>query len=170
MSQPTLMDIGRLSQLLGRTAPDNVSIFGRPPERREREKTRLVTEPEIFTIHDRILNITAPENEKDYVHSICERAGLFRQQMEYFPSSHNRLQVMTQQSGVKFDDIGNPGWPRWFIELIKGKLVIPDTNILMNHTLSVHILPRVSPLLRLSRISILELEALANKERKYVNP
>lgn len=165
MSQPQLMDIRGLSQLLGRTKLDNVSIFGKPHDKARESK--LFT----FDTQHGALNVETSEDVRDHVHSICERAGLFKQQMEYFPPGHNRLQVLAGHIRMKFNDIRDPDWYDWFLGLVKDKSVIPDTNILLHHTLSSHILPIVPLKLMLSRISILELEALAHRDNddQYTN-
>jgi len=105
------------------------------------------------------------------VRDAAERINLIQISTEFYPSSASQ---QLSDAGVKFDDHRDDDWPGWFRRITEGAFLLPDTNILLKRTITSVIFPRFMLRRRglalpfkiaMPRLSILELENLANSER-----
>jgi len=107
------------------------------------------------------------------IRDAAERLNLIDIFTEFYPSSAS--ESLASLSGIKVDSQHHPVWSQWFQGITKGACLLPDTNILLKRTIRSVIFPSLNlakdedlPFkIVIPRLSILELENLANrKERK----
>jgi len=133
---------------------------------------------EIFDENEKLLFGSTPEPprsinwENSRIRDVAERLNLIDISTEFYPSSASLGLATTV--GVKVDCQRHTSWSLWFKEITKGACLLPDTNILLKRTIS----SVISPSLNLAqgeelpfkivipRLSILELENLANRKGK----
>lgn len=111
------------------------------------------------------LNILHPYNNNKIMVDALSRSGQTDYLSEFFPASYDSELTRFE---LKFDSMLYPNYRQFLEKIIGTKLVVPDTNILIDRVLTRRILKFLgndrANQIRLSRISILELEALYQKE------
>jgi hypothetical protein len=91
-------------------------------------------------------------------------SGLVDYLSEFFPASYDSA---LEKFELKFDSMNYQGYSEFLQKIISNKWVIPDTNVLINRTLSRKVpnVENITKQIRIARISILELETLYQKEK-----
>lgn len=118
----------------------------------------------IFSYSSRILKLDC--NSQTMIDALA-RSGLTDYLNEFFPASYDSEIARYE---LKFDSMKLSGYCQFLKRIIGYKLVVPDTNVLIDRILSRKIfglldMPDITKQVRLSRISILELEALFQKDK-----
>lgn len=112
-------------------------------------------------------NVLHPHNKKKKMKDALTRSGLTDYLSEFFPASYDRDLTRFE---MKFDSMLDPNYPQFLNQIIANKYVVPDTNILIDRVLTKRMLNNIGHnkaiQVRLSRISILELEALYKIKNK----
>ena len=114
-------------------------------------------------------------SERDQVLESIDRSGnRLPYRCELYPSLISQRSERQIRLGVKYANIDQtyasvPAFPDWFTEWVDGRIVVPDTGIILNHYLSEVLLPRIRPRqirIMIPRIVLLEIEERGNRGKK----
>lgn len=131
---------------------------------------------EIFDENEKLLFGSTPEPprsinwENSRIRDVAERLNLIDISTEFYPSSESL--TLANQQGIKVDYQSHESWSPWFQAITNGKVLLPDTNILVMRTIRSVIIPSLNlkegvklPFkIVIPRRAILELENLANRK------
>lgn len=115
------------------------------------------------------------EKDKNDLTASIDRAGArIPYRCELYPSTQSQSSEKQKKLGVMYSNLdrsytGVPPFPDWFTDWVYGRIVAPDTGIILNHYLSEVLLPRLTTQklnIQIPHLVILELEARANRNKK----
>jgi len=134
----------------------------------------LINDTELFESDGDYLTVFDGINEKNMnlMLSSIDRAGARAPyRCELYPSAQSQLSERQERLGVMYSNLdrsfsGVPPFKDWVIEWIDGRIVAPDTSIILHHYLSEVILPRIRPChirIQIPHLVLLEIEAKGNR-------
>lgn len=113
-------------------------------------------------------------NDKDRILASIDRAGArIPYRCELYPSASSQLSDRQRKLGVMYSNIDRsysnfPSFSEWFVDWVDGRMVAPDTGIIIDHYFTEVLLSRILPekiRIQIPRLVILEIEAKGNRSK-----
>jgi len=112
--------------------------------------------------------ITAADKDKDDVINAMKMSGLINYQVTFNPAQSSQATKESSQNTRRIGDFCS-----WFTGIIKNRVLVPDTNIMMDLTFSslesiANINLKHNAIIKIPRLCILEIERIANERGEQV--